>query len=105
MNIYRSSLRHIISSALTSDPWHWEDFKPYWRNAEVLSPPATERTEVLEMSVSDDGEGFDPAVLQNKAGTHDGLFNLRERMSDMGGTCEIQSAPGQGTRITWRVRI
>jgi len=61
--------------------------------------------QMLEMRVSDDGEGFDLAVLQNKAGTHDGLRNLRERMADIGGTCEIQSAPGQGTQVSWRVRI
>jgi len=35
--------------ALTSDPWHWESFKPYWRNVEVMTPPACERTEVLDL--------------------------------------------------------
>jgi signal transduction histidine kinase len=61
--------------------------------------------QMLDMSVSDDGVGFDPGILQNKAGTHDGLFNLRQRLADIGGTCEIHSAPGQGTQVTWRVRI
>ncbi len=37
--------------AITSDPWYWEDFKPFWRNVEVLTPPAAERTEVLDMGV------------------------------------------------------
>ena len=36
-------------AAITSDPWYWEDFKPYWRNVEVLTPPARERTEVLDL--------------------------------------------------------
>jgi signal transduction histidine kinase len=36
-------------AAITSDPWYWEDFKPYWRNVEVLTPPALERTEVLDL--------------------------------------------------------
>ena len=61
--------------------------------------------QMLDMSVSDDGVGFDPAILQNKAGTHDGLFNLCERMADIGGTCEIHSAQGQGTQVKWSVRI
>jgi signal transduction histidine kinase len=36
-------------AAITSDPWYWEDFKPYWRNVEVLTPPARERTEVMDL--------------------------------------------------------
>lgn len=36
-------------AAITSDPWYWKDFKPYWRNVEVLTPPARERTEVLDL--------------------------------------------------------
>jgi signal transduction histidine kinase len=35
-------------SAITSDPWYWQDFKPYWRNVEILTPPARERTEVMD---------------------------------------------------------
>jgi len=36
-------------AAITSDPWYWDDFKPYWRNVEVLTPPAHERTEVMDL--------------------------------------------------------
>jgi signal transduction histidine kinase len=36
-------------SAITSDPWYWEDFKPLWRNVEILTPPARERTEVMDL--------------------------------------------------------
>jgi signal transduction histidine kinase len=36
-------------AALTSDPWHWESFRPYWRNVEVMSPPAREETMVLDL--------------------------------------------------------
>lgn len=35
--------------ALTADPWHWESFHPYWRNVEVMTPPAREQTEVLDL--------------------------------------------------------
>lgn len=41
-------------TATTSDPWHWESFKANWRNVEVLTPPATERTEVLDLGTSED---------------------------------------------------
>jgi len=40
--------------ASTSDPWYWDSFKPYWRNVEVMTPPARERTEVLDLCVSKD---------------------------------------------------
>jgi signal transduction histidine kinase len=36
-------------AAITADPWHWESFRPYWRNVEVMTPPARERTEVLDL--------------------------------------------------------
>lgn len=61
--------------------------------------------QMLDLTVSDDGEGFDPSIIKNRAGTHDGVSNLRQRMADINGTCEITSAPGQGTRVTLRVRI
>ncbi len=36
-------------AAFTSDMWNEARFKPYWRNVEVLTPPARERTEVLDI--------------------------------------------------------
>ncbi len=41
-------------AAITSDPWHWESFRPYRRNVEVMTPPAKERTEVLDLCTSED---------------------------------------------------
>ena len=39
-------------AAFTSDPWSEERFKPYWRNVEILTPPARERTEVADLCTS-----------------------------------------------------
>ena len=39
-------------AAFTSDTWDQEKFKPYWRNVEVLTPPAKERTEVLDIGTA-----------------------------------------------------
>lgn len=36
-------------AAITSDPWYQDGLRPYWRNVEVLTPPAGERTEVLDL--------------------------------------------------------
>lgn len=60
---------------------------------------------LLEVSVEDDGVGFDPAAAAKLSSTHSGLGNLRQRMAEIGGGCEIHSAPGQGTRTRLRVRV
>jgi len=41
-------------AAITSDPWYWESFKPYWRNVEVLTPPAREHTEVMDLGTANE---------------------------------------------------
>jgi signal transduction histidine kinase len=47
------------------------------------------------LEVDDDGRGFDPA----RPGGGQGLGNLRERASALGGRVEISSQPGAGTRV------
>ena len=39
-------------TAITSDPLYRESFKPYWRNMEVMTPPAKERSEVLDIGTA-----------------------------------------------------
>lgn len=39
-------------AAITSDPWYWESFKPFLRNVETMTPPASEHTEVLDLCTS-----------------------------------------------------
>jgi len=36
-------------AAFTADPWHWESLQPFWRNVEVMTPPAREETVVLDL--------------------------------------------------------
>jgi signal transduction histidine kinase len=50
----------------------------------------------LHMHINDDGTGFDP---DGEFPGHLGLRSMRERMLAIGGTFELWSAPGQGTRI------
>ena len=57
----------------------------------------------LVISVEDDGKGFDPSV---DAGVgHNGLVNMRRRMNEIDGDLEIDSAPGKGTKLTFRVEL
>jgi len=55
----------------------------------------------LALTVIDNGDGFDPAA--NAMGH--GLASMGRRARAMGGTWEIASQQGQGTRIELRVSI
>lgn len=52
---------------------------------------------IVEVSVVDDGVGFDPSNLP--LATH-GLTGMQHRLDACGGRLVIDSAPGRGTRIT-----
>ena len=49
MRTWLSIVGLSCGAAVTSEPFYWKAFDPYWRNMEVLSPPARERTEVLHL--------------------------------------------------------
>jgi len=51
----------------------------------------------LQLSVRDDGAGFDPAQQQKHPSL--GLASMRERVHLLEGELDIESAPGQGTTI------
>jgi signal transduction histidine kinase len=53
----------------------------------------------LAFTVADDGTGFDRAATP--MGT--GLQGIADRLAALGGTVEVDSAPGHGTRVTGRV--
>jgi PAS domain S-box-containing protein len=50
------------------------------------------------ISIEDGGQGFDPAQSQEKTSSF-GLQIMRERLESVGGSLEIDTAPGRGTRI------
>lgn len=39
-------------NAITSDNWNQEKYHPYWRNVEIMTPPAKERTQVMNIARS-----------------------------------------------------
>ena len=52
-----------------------------------------------EITVSDDGPGFDPEQEIRDGRSHVGLANVRERLQRVvGGSLRIESAPGAGTK-------
>jgi len=61
--------------------------------------------DAIVLEVADDGRGFDPAARPGGAQGHFGLDGMRERVERIGGTLDIQSAPGQGTTVTVRLPL
>ncbi len=59
---------------------------------------------LLELSISDNGLGFSPDTL-NETSNRFGLRGMRERAAVLGGTLQIISQPGQGTRIYLRLEL
>jgi two-component system NarL family sensor kinase len=53
----------------------------------------------VELTIADDGRGFDVESLQKSARRGIGLRNMHERADAVGGTLTIASSPGAGTRI------
>ncbi len=63
--------------------------------------------EAVEIRVEDDGVGFDPANIcqpGDKQGCL-GLFSIGQRIEYLGGSLDIDSAPGRGCRITLLVPL
>ena len=56
---------------------------------------------VLELAVRDDGVGFDVLPTQEQAARRGrlGLLGMAERVHLLGGTLQVESNPGRGTRI------
>jgi signal transduction histidine kinase len=54
--------------------------------------------------VRDDGCGFDASRSTTLAAGHFGWLGIRERAERIGGTLDVGSAPGSGTRVAVRVR-
>ncbi len=57
----------------------------------------------LVLTVTDNGGGFDPAALTENEGL--GLAGMRERAALVGGTLDVSSARGQGTRIRLQIPL
>ncbi len=52
---------------------------------------------VLSITVSDQGCGFDVSRLSEDHSNRFGLLSIRERMTALGGSFDLQSVPGKGT--------
>jgi signal transduction histidine kinase len=55
----------------------------------------------LQISISDNGIGFDPSGRSNGHG----LRNLRNRLEKLSGRCSLESAPGSGTTVSLQLPL
>lgn len=79
--VVKEALQNIVKHAHASEAW-----------LRINVSPGR-----LEIAVEDNGRGFDHEPANSWA---DGLRNMRQRLSEIGGDCRIQSRPGAGTVIT-----
>ncbi len=56
----------------------------------------------LLFEVADNGAGFDPASRPNLGA---GFVNMSDRVGAIGGSLQVQSAPGKGTKISGRIPV
>lgn len=69
-------------------------------------------TDSFELTVEDNGHGFthdhDEINLRSNSlryASGNGLENMRRRLTDIGGQCDIRSRPGEGTKVRFKVPI
>ncbi len=61
--------------------------------------------ERLQVTIADDGSGFDPYALQRSDFPRFGLAIMRERAESVGGSMTVYSRPGVGTRVIIHVPL
>jgi len=81
-------LFRIVQEALTNAARH--------ASASTVMVQVTFEEQRINLSIIDDGKGFDPAQVPPG---HYGLQNMRERVAKVGGEVKITSAPGEGVTI------
>jgi signal transduction histidine kinase len=93
----RHNIFLIVKEALTNALKHAQ--------AREVQVQAKVSRRTLEITVQDDGQGFESRALPQQPGKRHGLGNMRRRAEDMGGTLTVESAPGRGTTVRLAVNF
>jgi two-component system nitrate/nitrite sensor histidine kinase NarX len=89
-------LLRVVQEALTNVRKH--------AGAMAVRVELRERDGTPVLSVTDDGAGFDPSRVGPSLTGGFGLRSMRERVELLGGTLDVHTAPGDGTRIVATLR-
>jgi two-component system, NarL family, sensor histidine kinase DevS len=73
-------------------------------NAQHIHVSAQQSDHFFQLSISDDGKGFDLSQVEREDGGL-GLRNMQQRARLQGGSIEIKTAPGEGTKFTLRLPV
>jgi signal transduction histidine kinase len=78
-----------------------------YAHAESVLIQCVLKDDAISIEIEDDGDGFDPTQLPAAGETRRGLglIGMRERVGLLGGTIEIDAAPGKGVRIAVTVPL
>lgn len=57
------------------------------------------------LTITDDGQGFNPVTRQSAGQRSLGMTSMQERAALVGGVCTVDSAPGQGATVEMRVPV
>jgi signal transduction histidine kinase len=102
VNFYSDMDQWDVSSVIATALFrlYQESLTNVARHAEAthVSATLTSANNIIHLSISDDGKGFD--VQAAGARKTLGLLGMKERASMMGGNLEIRSVAGKGTTIT-----
>ncbi len=106
--IYRINTTDFSLPALTLEPIVENAVRHGVRGNPDGRGTVTIRTErypdYIELSVQDNGPGFDPSRIPADGRSHIGISNVRERLERVcGGSLQIRSIPGGGTLVIIRL--
>jgi signal transduction histidine kinase len=96
----RTAVFRIIQESLTNVTRHAPQ-------ANWVSVVISRSDTLLRLTIEDNGNGFDVAEQQDRVRQHRslGIAGMRERLSLIGGTLDIESSPGNGTTLFARIPI
>jgi len=88
--LIQEALNNVVKHSRASNVKVTVEMKPDWVRA----------------AVEDDGTGFDlENLLSNTSGTHFGLISMKERIDLLGGEMDIDTKPGKGTRVSFKIPV
>jgi len=90
---YQTCVYRVVQEALTNCVRH--------AKAHSIAVDVTGHDDQLDISVSDDGIGFDPARRRDGLG----LRGIEERVKELGGVMVVTSAAGRGTTIAIQMPV
>jgi len=85
----RTCIYRIVQEALTNASRH--------ANAKQIKVTIERHCRDVQAVIEDDGSGFDRRKARRRGL---GLLGMEERVREIGGTLDIKSQPGRGTRIS-----